>query len=120
MAITDISLVTQAELGQRIQRARERVGMSQRDFAQEVGKDQRAISEYENGIRRIPAIDLAHFAHVLGMPITYFYEGDFHTNELDQVLLQEFHTLPTEEDKRTIIETTRLLITAIKRHSSEN
>lgn len=110
--------LTQAELGQRIRQARERIGMSQRDFAQAVNKDQKAISEYENGTRRVSAVELGGFANVLGIPITYFYEGEFTVDELDQMMLREFHALPTVEDKQTAIQTIRLISETINRHHS--
>lgn len=113
-------MVTQEELGQRIQQARERTGMSQRDFAEAVGKDQKAIYEYETGKRRISAVELASFARALGVPVSYFYEGDFKTDELDQVLLQEFHSLPTDEDKNAAIQSVRLLLDTIKRHKTSS
>lgn len=118
MSIWETSLVTQAELGQRIQQARERVSMSQRDFAEAVGKDQKAIHEYETGKRRISAVELASFARVLGVPVSYFYEGEFKTDELDQMLLQEFHSLPTDEDKKAAIQSVQVLSDTIKRHTS--
>lgn len=117
MANRGISLITQAEIGQHIQKARDRVGMSQRDLADAVGKDQKAIYEYETGKRKVSAIELVNFARVLGVPISYFYEGQFQSDELDQTLLQEFHTLPTDEDKNAAIQSVRLLSDAIKRHT---
>ncbi len=113
-----MSLTTQAEIGQRIQQARERLGKSQRDFAEAVGKDQKAIYEYETGKRKVSAVELASFARALGVPVSYFYEGDFKVDDLDQVLLQEFHSLPTDKDKQAAIQSVQLLSDAIKRHSS--
>jgi transcriptional regulator with XRE-family HTH domain len=112
-----MSVVSQAEIEQRIQQVRERVGMSQRDFAEAVGKDQKAIYEYETGKRKVSAVELAGFARVLGVPVSYFYEGDFKTNELDQMLLQEFHSLPSDEDRKTAIQSVRFLSDATKRHT---
>lgn len=42
-------MTTQADIGNRIREARERLGISQRDLADAVGKDQGAIYEYGNG-----------------------------------------------------------------------
>ena len=109
--------LTQIQLGQRIRQARERVGISQRDFAQAVSKDQKAISEYEIGKRRIAAVELADFAQVLGVPITYFFEGEFGVDELDQVLLNEFRALSTQEEKQEAITILRIFANATKRSS---
>lgn len=108
--------LTQSELGQRLRQARERIPLSQKDFAQAVGKDQKAIWEYENGSRRISAIELSGFARVLGVPISYFFDGDFIVDELDQVLLNEFHALPPD-DKQDVLAIIRILARATKRRS---
>ncbi|MBE7512720.1 MAG: helix-turn-helix transcriptional regulator [Anaerolineales bacterium] len=109
----------QVELGLRIRRARERIGMSQESFSEAVKRDQKAVSEYENGKRKLPATELPTFARVLGVPVSYFFEGDFQVDDLDQLLLQEFHTLPTQEDKQAAIQAVQLISDTIKRHSSE-
>lgn len=109
--------MNQSELGQRIRRARERISMSQEKFAEAIERDQKAISEYETGKRKIAAIELPHIASVLGVPISYFFEGEFQTDELDQVLLQEFHSLSTTEDKKAAIQAVRLISDTVKRHA---
>lgn len=112
--------VDQIELGLRIRRARERIGMSQEALADAVERDQKAVSEYENGKRKLPATDLPTFAGVLGVPVSYFFEGDFEIDDLDQLLLQEFHTLPTQDDKQTAIQVVRLISDTVKRHASSS
>jgi len=108
--------VNQEELGSRIRRARKRIGMSQETLANAVDRDQKAVSEYENGKRKLPATELPILARVLGVPVSYFFEGEFIIDDLDQLLLQEFHSLPTEEDKNTAIQAVRLLSDTIRRH----
>jgi transcriptional regulator with XRE-family HTH domain len=116
MQFLDIRRVEQAQLGQRIRAARENAGLSQEEFAEAVRKDQRAISEYENGKRKIPATDLATFAHVLGVRITYFYEQDTTADDLDQLVLHQFHTLPTPEAKHAAIQVLRLFSDTLNQH----
>jgi transcriptional regulator with XRE-family HTH domain len=118
MQIQNDLTVNQIELGQRIRRARERASMSQEDLANAVERDQKAVSEYENGKRKLPATELPTFARVLGVPVSYFFEGEFGVDDLDQLLLQEFHTLPSMEDKQTAIQAVRLISDAIKRYVS--
>jgi transcriptional regulator with XRE-family HTH domain len=110
-------MASQIEIGQRIRKARERVGMSQEDFAHAVNKDQRAISEYENGKRKVSASELSVFASVLSIPISYFYEGDFQIDELDQLILQEFRKLPTIEAKEAVLQVLRIFSNTLKNHS---
>lgn len=93
--------------------------MSQEDFAGAVGKDQRAMSEYENGKRKVPAVELATFSRVLNVPVSYFYEGDFQIDALDQMLLQEFHQLPSLEAKEAALQVVRILSTTLHKHIAE-
>jgi len=113
-----IFMATQVEIGQRIRRARERVGMSQEEFADAVNKDQRAISEYENGKRKVSASELSTFGSVLSVPISYFYEGNFQIDELDQMMLQEFHKLPSQEAREAVLQVIRIFSNTLKKHSS--
>ncbi|MBI5668042.1 MAG: helix-turn-helix transcriptional regulator [Chloroflexi bacterium] len=102
--------------GERIRKARERLGITQETLAERSGKDQRAISEYENGKRRLSAIDLPVFAKALDVPILYFFEGEINRNDFDAALLQEFNKLPTEAAKASAIELVRIFCNSIKSH----
>ena len=96
-------------LGSRIRQARERLGISQEEFAALAARDQGAISEYENGKRRVSAIDLPNFAKILNVSLLYFFEGDINLNDLDHAMVKEFQRLPTSEAKQIVIEIARLL-----------
>lgn len=111
-------VVTQVELGQRIRTARDNIGMSQRDFSEAVGKDQTAISEYETGKRKVPAVELSIFANVLEVPVSYFYEGDIQPDDLEHILLREFRALPNTEAKQHVLQMVRALSTLLKQQSS--
>ncbi len=95
-------------LGSRIRQAREQLGMSQDELAIEVSKDQRAISEYELGKRKLSAADLPIFAQILKVPLLYFYEGEISLQDLDRAMLDEFQQLPSSEAKQTAIEIVRV------------
>ena len=96
-------LVDMQQLGRRLREARERRGLSQYEFADLISRDQRSVSEYERGKRKIAATDLAVLAQVLDVPLSYFYEERLETDGLDDLLLKEFHRVPSEETKRAII-----------------
>ena len=96
-------------LGLRIREARERLGLSQEEFAARTGRDQGAISEYENGKRRLSAIDLPTFAEVLQVSLLYFYEGEITLDDLDHTLVREFQRLPSVEAKQAAIDVLRIL-----------
>ena len=93
--------------GSRIREARERRGLSQEEFAALVPRDQGAISEYENGKRKLSAIDLLDFAKILDMPLLYFYEGEISLEDIDRAMIEEFHRLPTPKIKQAAIEIIR-------------
>lgn len=66
--------LTQAFLGERIQRARERAGMSQGDLAEQIGLAQSAISRIESGDRSIESLELAKLAKALGVSVLELLE----------------------------------------------
>ena len=63
------------QIGQRLKEARRAQGLSQTLLAHALGITFQQIQKYENGINRVSAARLYDIAQVLGMPITYFYEG---------------------------------------------
>jgi transcriptional regulator with XRE-family HTH domain len=103
-------------LGQRIRQARERLGMTQEILAERAGKDQRAISEYENGKRRLSAVDLPMFARALEVSLLYFFDGETSPKDDDAALLEEFSRLPTPQAKQSAIELVRVFSDAITAH----
>jgi transcriptional regulator with XRE-family HTH domain len=101
-------------LGARIREARESVRMSQEELASLVHKDQRAISEYENGKRKLSATDVPVFANALNVPILYFYEDEVSLDDFDRAMLAELQRLPTSETKLAAIELVRVLSRALQ------
>lgn len=113
MRFQDIyDLMDPKELGQRIRQARERLGLSQDDFAELIERDQRAVSEYEHGKRRISVTELPKFAEALDVPLLYFFEGQINLNDLDRELLEYFHQLPSVKSMQSAIQIVRVLIDA--------
>ena len=109
MRFQDNQVMEPKELGQRIRQARERLGISQDDFAVLIERDQRAVSEYEHGKRRISVTDLPKFADALQVPLLYFFEGQLNPNDLDRELLEYFHQLPSIKSKQSAIQIVRIL-----------
>jgi transcriptional regulator with XRE-family HTH domain len=50
------------------------LGMSQEKLAEHLGLTFQQVQKYEKGINRIGASRLFELAHVLGVPVQYFYE----------------------------------------------
>ncbi|MFC1959361.1 helix-turn-helix domain-containing protein [Chloroflexota bacterium] len=90
------------QFGVRIRQAREKRGISQDELAALIKKDQRAISEYETGKRRLAAVDLPLLAKVLDVSLLYFFEDDANVHDLDHAILEEFHVLSPKSKKLLI------------------
>lgn len=95
-------------LGLRIRQARETKGLSQDDLALEMGKDQRAISEYERGDRRVIATDIPLFAQILDVSTEYFFKDVDENQELIDRILQQFHRLPDRRTQEAAIDLIRV------------
>lgn len=102
--------------GEKIKNARERIGLSQEQLAKAMRRDQRTISQYENGRRKVSITDLPVLATILHVPIVYFFEDVEVVNipdEFETKLLIEFKRLSKDNDKSAIIEIVRLFSDAI-------
>lgn len=96
-----------ATFGARLRAARERLEMSQEELAAHVNKDQRAISEYETGRRRMFVNDLPLFCHALQVPYAYFFTETRTEDDLTELLLSEFQQLPDADARQTAIDLVR-------------
>jgi transcriptional regulator with XRE-family HTH domain len=101
-------------LGLRIRQAREHRGLSQEDLAAAISKDQRAISEYENGKRKLAVTDLPLIATVLEVPLLFFFEEEASLHDLDAALLNHFHELPTPETRQAAIDIIRIFSHSVR------
>ena len=88
--------------------------MSQEDLAAAVAKDQGAVSEYENGRRKLAAADLPRFSTALEVPLGYFFADELPTYDLDDALLDYFHRLPTPEARTAVVEIVRVLFNTLQ------
>lgn len=89
--------------GQRLKFAREMNHLTQEEVVERLGrKDVTAISEYENGKRRLAAFELPDMARALNVPITYFFEDVLPEDELELAVIEWFRTLPGRDAKRRV------------------
>ncbi|MDX2308577.1 MAG: helix-turn-helix transcriptional regulator [Hyphomicrobium sp.] len=63
-----------AHVGARVRMRRMLLGMSQEKLAEQLGLTFQQVQKYEKGVNRIGASRLFDLAHVLGVPIQFFYE----------------------------------------------
>lgn len=64
-----------ALVGNRVRLRRMLIGMSQERLGELLGLTFQQVQKYEKGVNRIGAGRLYQVAHILGVPINYFYEG---------------------------------------------
>ena len=64
-----------AHVGRRLRQRREHLGISQSKIGQRLGLTFSQVQKYENGSNRIGAGRLYLMARILGVPVSYFYEG---------------------------------------------
>jgi transcriptional regulator with XRE-family HTH domain len=91
------------KFGDRLRLARESRNLTQEDVVERLGrKDATAISEYENGKRRLAAYELADYAAALGVPVSYFFEEVMPEGDLELAVVEWFRTLPGPDAKRRV------------------
>src|ERR1700680_1870830 len=66
---------TDKYVGARIRMRRLMLGMSQTALAQGLGLTFQQIQKYEKGVNRIGASRLQQIAHILRVPVEFFFEG---------------------------------------------
>ena len=62
------------DIGRKIQKAREELGLSQEDLASRLGYTQAALSNYELGKRRLYLANIEQIARELNKPLSFFFE----------------------------------------------
>ena len=63
-----------AHVGGRVRLRRMLLGMSQEKLGEQLGLTFQQVQKYEKGVNRIGASRLFDLAHVLGVPVQFFYE----------------------------------------------
>jgi transcriptional regulator with XRE-family HTH domain len=63
-----------AAIGRRLRERRSRLGLSQVDLAARCGLPLRKIQQYERGVARISASQLAELSAILEVGIAYFFD----------------------------------------------
>jgi transcriptional regulator with XRE-family HTH domain len=65
---------TDKHVGSRIRMRRMMLGLTQTDIATELGLTFQQVQKYEKGMNRIGASRLQHIAHILQVPVAFFFE----------------------------------------------
>ena len=74
------------ELGRRIRLRRIELEISQSELADKLGVSFQQVQKYEKGVNRVGANRLQQTATALDVPITFFYDGDGKSREVESLL----------------------------------
>jgi transcriptional regulator with XRE-family HTH domain len=95
-------------IGKKIQKAREELGLSQEELASRLGYTQAAFSNYELGKRRLYLANIEQIARELNKPLSYFLDESALTTNAEQgeardetisEIIELLSELPVEERK---------------------
>src|SRR3954469_16581751 len=74
------------EMGKRIRLRRVEQRISQADLGQKLGVSFQQVQKYEKGVNRVGAARLQQIATALDVPVTFFYDSDNKTREVESLL----------------------------------
>jgi len=75
MAATKAPNPTDRHVGNRVRMRRKMLAMSQDKLGDALGVTFQQVQKYEKGANRIGASRLQHIAHILQVPVAFFFEG---------------------------------------------
>ncbi len=108
-------------VGGRIRERRIMLGLSQQQLAQMIGVTYQQAHKYERGLNRISAGRLFEIAQVLGVPVSWFFEGlsgevvpaeMTHGQRMSLELARNFATIKNEKHKEALSQMARVLAAA--------
>ncbi len=110
-----------AHVGKRIRHRRWMIGMTQQQLADRVGIKFQQIQKYETGMNRVSASRLWDISDVLGVPVSFFFEGidaareengpvegDILADKEALELVRSYYAIP-EQQRRRLFDLARVL-----------
>jgi len=112
---------TDKHVGTRIRERRIMLGLSQQQMANMIGVTYQQAHKYERGINRISAGRLYEISQVLGVPVSFFFEGldgDIapELNDRQRMCLElarNFSSIPNEKHQEALSHMARALASAL-------
>ena len=74
------------EMGKKIRLRRVEQRISQSDLGEKLGVSFQQVQKYEKGVNRVGAARLQQIASALDVPVTFFYDSDNKTREVESLL----------------------------------
>ena len=107
-------------VGARIRERRIMLGLTQQQLADLIGVTYQQAHKYERGINRVSAGRLFEVAHVLSVPVSYFFDGLDQDNErtisprerMCLELARNFAQIPNERHQEALSQLARVLAAA--------
>jgi transcriptional regulator with XRE-family HTH domain len=78
-------------LGKKIRLRRIEQKLSQQDLGVALGVSFQQVQKYEKGVNRVSSGRLQQIADILGVHVTFFYDGDKRTREVESLLFLDSH-----------------------------
>lgn len=101
------------ELGKRIRLRRTEQHISQSELGDRIGVSFQQVQKYEKGVNKVGAARLQQIATALDVPVTFFYDGDGKSREVESLLfldsafslrlLRAYTAIPSEEVRRKMV-----------------
>jgi transcriptional regulator with XRE-family HTH domain len=77
---------SEIEMGKKIRLRRVEQHISQSGLGEKLGVSFQQVQKYEKGVNRVGASRLQQIAAALDVPVTFFYDGDGKTKEVESLL----------------------------------
>jgi transcriptional regulator with XRE-family HTH domain len=74
------------EMGKKIRLRRVEQRISQSDLGEKLGVSFQQVQKYEKGVNRVGAARLQQIANALDVPVTFFYDSDNKSREVESLL----------------------------------
>jgi transcriptional regulator with XRE-family HTH domain len=74
------------EMGKKIRLRRVEQRISQSDLGEKLGVSFQQVQKYEKGVNRVGASRLQQIASALDVPVTFFYDSDSKSKEVESLL----------------------------------
>ncbi len=113
-------------VGARIRERRIMLGLSQQQLAQMIGVTYQQAHKYERGLNRISAGRLYEIAQVLGVPVSWFFDGLAHTDQPAEMtqrqrmcleLARNFAAIDNEKHQEALSQMARALASQSSAHN---
>ena len=99
---------TDIHVGKRLRIQRILLGLSQDKLAKAVGLTFQQVQKYERGINRVSASRLYEFSKVLGVPVSYFFEGAEEVEQLEGLAEDSLDFIAADGENREILDLVRV------------